>query len=792
MLSHAYNHIPATNHFHGTSLLLSPAELPLLSQMPSPFAVLRGADFIIDFVNDALLDIWGKQACEVLQKPYFEVFAHLQGSDVEAIYHQVFATGLPQIREEVSFKVVRNGAETEAFYKIIYTPIRDAAGTVVGIMAPGYDITGQVKARKEAEEKEVFNRTILESSPDCVKIINPEGRLVSMTNKGMCLMEVDDFCLIENQYWWSLWPEASRPQVRQSVVQALAGQSSQFQAFCPTAKGTPKWWDVVVTPIYNAEGQISQILSISRDITHQEQYKASIQESEKRFRSTFENAEVGIAHVAPDGRLQLVNQRFCDIVGYSRQELLEHGFQDITYAEDLQNDLKMVQQVLAGQKESYDLEKRYICKNGLTVWVNLTVSLVRDENGAPQYFISVIQDLSQRKAAEEKLRLSEWQYRQLAESLEQQVAERTAELQQSQAFLQSVLNRTQNGVISYQPIRNEEGVITDFCITFINDMVTRDIGKNPTDIIGKTMLEVFPNSATNGSFSQLVSFLDHNGSGHFPLTVSLPDGQLYFDIAADRMGDGATVTITNMTDQRKAALQLEALNQELKRSNDDLQQFAHVASHDLKEPVRKIKTFTSRLQQELDGKIDERSQLYLDKVQSAASRMIAMIDGVLKYSTLSATEEPYEAVDLNEVLNNIGSDLELLLQQKGASLEIASLPTIQGAPVLLYQLFYNLVNNSLKFSRDGVAPQVVISSSRQNVEGKPFVRIDVRDNGIGFDAQYSERIFVTFSRLNSKDRFEGTGLGLALCKKIVERHGGSIWASGHQDAGSVFTILLPC
>ncbi|OLY92451.1 PAS domain S-box-containing protein [Cnuella takakiae] len=773
------------------SLLAATAEYHLLAQMPSPLAVFGGDDFIIEFANPALLQIWNKSAEEVLNKPYFEVFAHLQNTGLENLYHEVYRTGLAQVREEVSYLVENNGAQQERFFKIIYTPIRNAAGAITGIMAPGYDITEQVKARRIAEEKEEFNRTILESSPDCIKIIDTEGRMISMSHQGLCLMELDDFCQVASQYWWDLWPEESRDTIKASVAKALKGQSTQFQAFCPTAKGTPKWWDVVVSPVHNTQGGITEIISVSRDITYQHRYQQSIDASEKRFRSTFENAQAGIAHVAPDGKLLLVNERFCVIVGHSREKLLEHGFQDITHPEDLKLDLELVQQVLDGDKESYNLEKRYIREDGETIWVNLTVSLVRDEAGAPQYFISVIQDLSQRKAAEEKVRQSEAQYRNLAENLEQQVAQRTGELEQSQAFLKSVLNRTQNGIITYQPIRNKAGIITDFRITFINDMVTKDLGQSAAGIIGKTMLETFPDAAHNGAFTQLVRFVDYNEDGHFPITVFHPNGPLYFDVVADRLGEGATVTITNITGQRKAALQLEALNQELKRSNADLQQFAHVASHDLKEPVRKIKTFTSRLQSELEGKLEDRSIQYLDKIQSAASRMISMIDGVLKYSTLSGNEEPVEEVNLNEILGNIESDLEVLLQQKTAVLEIEPLPTLQGARVLLYQLFYNLVNNSLKFSRPEVPPHIRIHSEAVMVNAKSFFKIKVTDNGIGFDPAYAERIFTTFTRLHSKDQYEGTGLGLALCQKIAERHGGSIQASSNKGEGAVFTILLP-
>jgi signal transduction histidine kinase len=225
---------------------------------------------------------------------------------------------------------------------------------------------------------------------------------------------------------------------------------------------------------------------------------------------------------------------------------------------------------------------------------------------------------------------------------------------------------------------------------------------------------------------------------------------------------------------------------ELRRSNDDLQQFAHVASHDLKEPVRKLKTFINRLDDEFGANLPPAGKLYVEKMRMASARMYEMIDGVLRYSSISEGEQDIEPIDMNALFSNIESDLEMLIHQKNAVVLKGDIPSIHGARILIYQLFYNLINNALKFSRE--LPRIELSGK---VVDEGMVQISVRDNGIGFSAENEEKIFNAFSRLHSKDRYEGTGLGLALCKKIVERHYGTIRAIGKEGKGSEFIVTLP-
>jgi light-regulated signal transduction histidine kinase (bacteriophytochrome) len=216
-----------------------------------------------------------------------------------------------------------------------------------------------------------------------------------------------------------------------------------------------------------------------------------------------------------------------------------------------------------------------------------------------------------------------------------------------------------------------------------------------------------------------------------------------------------------------------------------------VASHDLKEPLRKIKTFAGRLADDQATALSDTARTYLEKVHSATNRMSNMIEGVLNYSTFNAMEQEMGVVSLQEVMRSIESDLELLIQQKGAVITYNNLPDIEGASVLLHQVFYNLLNNALKFTREGVQPVIRISSTLTFEQEISYAVIDIQDNGIGFDQRHAEKIFDTFARLNTKDQYEGTGLGLSLCRKIVQRHGGSIEATGKKQEGALFSLRLP-
>jgi len=358
----------------------------------------------------------------------------------------------------------------------------------------------------------------------------------------------------------------------------------------------------------------------------------------------------------------------------------------------------------------------------------------------------------------------------------------------------------------------------DLVVEQVNRSMLQMIGRGE-EILGKPLIEVLPELEGQYVWEQ-VQKVYREGISFYQSEVLVPHKRTgiledyYYNLAYRPLKENGQITgmiqvAIDVTEQVVARKKLEesesrykilsaTLEQqvadrtkELQRSNEDLQQFAHVASHDLKEPVRKIKTFTSRLEEELEGKLDEDSRRYIERIHVATDRMFTMIDGVLTYSTINASLEKSEPVNLNELVKNIDTDLELALQKKGGEIYYDQLPVIEGAPVLLYQLFYNLINNSIKFARANLPLKINITSEVLVENNKNIARITLQDNGIGFEPDQADHIFETFIRLNSKDQYEGTGLGLSLCKKIVERHSGNIFAKGNPDEGAAFIITLP-
>jgi len=232
--------------------------------------------------------------------------------------------------------------------------------------------------------------------------------------------------------------------------------------------------------------------------------------------------------------------------------------------------------------------------------------------------------------------------------------------------------------------------------------------------------------------------------------------------------------------------------EDLRRSNEELEQFASIASHDLQEPLRKIVAFGSRLEGKCNNLLSDECKDYLRRMQSAASRMQALITGLLSYSRISSNGAIFEPVDLNLVINLVLEDLEIRIHETNTKIEICDLPTVEGDEVQLRQLFQNLICNAIKYMPVGTPPHIQIDYGRAAAEGdeEDLHQISVIDNGIGFDQKYAERIFGIFQRLHGKQEYSGTGLGLAVCYKIIQRHGGDIWADSTPGEGATFTFTL--
>ncbi|HEY0006059.1 MAG TPA: ATP-binding protein [Pyrinomonadaceae bacterium] len=261
------------------------------------------------------------------------------------------------------------------------------------------------------------------------------------------------------------------------------------------------------------------------------------------------------------------------------------------------------------------------------------------------------------------------------------------------------------------------------------------------------------------------------------------------------------LAIEDITERKQIEQQLKIFASRLERSNRELQDFASVASHDLQEPLRKIQAFGDRLKAKCNDSLGDEGRDYLERMQSAAGRMQTLINDLLMFSRVETKAQPFVPVDLSHIAHEVASDLEIQVEQTGALLDIGELPVIDADPLQMRQLLQNLIGNSLKYRRPGEAPIIKVYATvihNRRLHLKPgtlpdgqLCQLHVEDNGIGFDEKYLDRIFTVFQRLHGRKEFEGTGVGLAVCRKIAERHGGHITAHSSPGSGANFVVTLP-
>lgn len=558
-----------------------------------------------------------------------------------------------------------------------------------------------------------------------------------------------------------------------------AGLAFEVEHRLHTKTGGYRWHLNRAKPHMDISGKPTRWYGSSIDIHLQKEAERSLRASEAEFRASFEDASVGMIQIDPDtGRFLRTNTAFRDIMGYLQDGLPELNFPDILLQEDREREWTRLQDLVAGRSKGYYSEGRLVRRDGAMIWCIRSASLVYDDRGKASRISMVIRDITRKKKTEEALLDSEAKFKAFLH--DSPLLAWSKDSQGRYVYLNSSFEKRFDVKLDDWKGKTDKDIHqADYARVFQeNDLQVLTTGEPLMGV--EQMLE------RDGSVSAWSSFkfryTDSEGNTYV--------GGVGYDITKQKEAEDLL-----LKEQRDSAEKLEKLvaqrTRELKASNEGLQQFAHVASHDLKEPVRKIKIFGGRLRDEYGGLLPESARRYLSKIESAANRMFTMIEGVLQYSSIQAIPENFEKIPLSEVIAAIEMDLELVIQQRSAKVKFVDLPEINGIPVMIYQLFYNLINNAIKFARQDMPPEVHITATEVMADGSLHHRIVVKDNGIGFEADEVERIFDTFTRLHPKDLYDGTGLGLSLCRKIVEKHHGSIEAASEPGQGARFTILLP-
>ncbi|QIP14908.1 PAS domain-containing protein [Spirosoma aureum] len=367
-------------------------------------------------------------------------------------------------------------------------------------------------------------------------------------------------------------------------------------------------------------------------------------------------------------------------------------------------------------------------------------------------------------------------------------------------LLRSVLDGSSNAIIAFSAVRDETtGKIVDFRYVAQNEANRQNPGRTDEEVIGRTMLGYFPHVIETGLFDRYVQVIETGEPTRFEQEYNYDQLKGWYELSVIKWDDGIVLTLVNITESKTHQQQLEQTNRDLQTANDNLRQFAYVANHDLQEPLRKIMAFGDILHNQFSHQLTEYGQDIVSRMQSAAGRMSSLIKDVLAYSRISTHRAPFQTVLLEQLFAEVRSEYELALHEAGAILTVGPLPAVRGDFAQMHLLFSNLIANAIKFRV--LEKTLVIDVSCESVSGEAapaelnstqtYYRVRITDNGIGFEDKYAEQIFQVFQRLHNRQQYDGTGVGLAICRRVVENHRGAITAYGHLGKGAAFEVYLP-
>jgi PAS domain S-box-containing protein len=552
-----------------------------------------------------------------------------------------------------------------------------------------------------------------------------------------------------------------QPDERPTRITVRSGQPLNGQVLGIRRPDGSVTWISVNTGFMRRAGEADYygIVSTVADITARKAAEAALRESEERFRLTFELAGSGIAHVDMDGRFLRVNPSLCDLLGYAEPELIGRSVKEVSHPDDRDRTDVERDRMRAGLTRSFEMEKRYVRKDGRVVWVDLTATVVRDLHGRPVHDIAIFDDITERKKLDDALR------------------DKTEVLQLGQSAAHMI-------ILDYD-VRRDHMEWSD----------SPEWLRGPLPASGH--YPVFKDQVHAEDRARFVEARAHSIATLKPASVEFrvvrTDGRVLWVLARQKVMPGESGTAARMlvamidiTERKEAEAELRRAHDELARSNAELEQFAYVASHDLQEPLRMVSSYTQLLGRRYGDRLDGDAQEFMGYIVDGATRMKQLIEDLLAYSRVGTRGREMKRMPVDAALRRALLNLRGAVEEAGASVSYDNLPEVTGDEMQLAQLFQNLIGNALKF-RSASVPRIHVSCVQKEREHE----FAVRDNGIGIDPQYFERIFMVFQRLHTKAEYPGTGIGLAICKKVVERHGGRLWVDSRPGEGATFHFTLP-
>jgi PAS domain S-box-containing protein len=615
------------------------------------------------------------------------------------------------------------------------------------VYAVAYDITEQRRDEELLRQSEELKRRILESSRDCIKVVDLAGRLMYMNDYGQSLMEIDDFDTVARSQWIEFWQDSARESAQTAFSTALAGGVDRFDGCCLTAKGTPKWWEVVVTPILATDGHVSQILSVSRDMTERKRMEAvrlaAEQERDRFFSQSIDLLAIGNF----EGYFERINPAFEQLLGFTEAEFVSRPFVDFVHPDDREATLAAAQSLAEGEIV-VDFENRCQCKDGSDVWVSWNATPYQQSN----CWYGVGRDITLRKS-------------------------QSAALLQSERKFSAIFNQT----FQLMGLVNLDGVLLE-----VNQAALDSIAAPESEIIGKSFWDA-PWWHTEQLQQQLRDAIANSASGQFVrYEVEFPNlsgGVTITDFSLKPMFDevGRVESIVaeahDITERKQAQADLEQRNQEL-------DSFVYIVSHDLKAPLRGIANLSQWIEEDFEGSLSVVNQQQMTLLRSRIYKMEATIDGLLEYARIGMAVEAVESVCIAELLADV---IDSIAPPPTFKISLPpELPTLSTRRLPLFQVLANLIGNGIKHHHSEAGSIQISIEDRGDC-----YEFAIADDGSGIAPEHHDRMFKIFQAVNPQNRSDSTGIGLAIVKKIVEAEGGTIWLESELGKGTTFYFTWP-